>query len=110
LHLAEKNAAWRACRSRFGVMAGVRVKQRPRGVLPAACQEWNVRRAPFEAHARELFMFRHTSCPQFESRPAKPDPVYTHKLQELLGGAYGEMTVAMQYLDETAGCPASTRT
>jgi hypothetical protein len=44
-----------------------------------------VRRAPFEAHARELFMFRHTSRLQFESRPAKPDPVYAHKLQELLG-------------------------
>jgi Mn-containing catalase len=38
--------------------------------------------------------------------------VYAHKLQELIGGAYGEMTVTMQYLFQggTAGCPASTRT
>jgi Mn-containing catalase len=40
-----------------------------------------------------------------------------HKLQELLGGAYGEMTVAMQYLFQAwkcrmpdAGCRASTKT
>lgn len=31
-------------------------------------------------------MFRHTSRLQFESRPEKPDPVYAHKLQELIGG------------------------
>lgn len=32
-------------------------------------------------------MFFHTARPQFESKPDKPDPVYAHKLHELLGGA-----------------------
>jgi Mn-containing catalase len=49
-------------------------------------------------------MFRHTSRLQFESRPDKPDPVYAHKLQELIGGAFGEMTVAMQYLFQGWNC------
>ena len=49
-------------------------------------------------------MFRHTSRLQFEARPEKPDPVYAHKLQELIGGAYGEMTVAMQYLFQGWNC------
>ncbi|SDD83794.1 manganese catalase family protein [Streptomyces prasinopilosus] len=43
-------------------------------------------------------MFRHTQKLQFEARPEKPDPAYAHKLQELVGGAYGEMSVMMQYL------------
>lgn len=43
-------------------------------------------------------MFRHTKRLQFEARPEKPDPVFARKLQELIGGAWGEMTVAMQYL------------
>lgn len=43
-------------------------------------------------------MFRHIDYLQFEAKPEKPDPVYAHKLQELIGGAYGEMTVTMQYL------------
>jgi len=57
-------------------------------------------------------MFLHPSRLQFESKPGKPDSVHAHKLQELIGGAYGEMTVTMQYLFQggTAGCPASTRT
>jgi len=49
-------------------------------------------------------MFRHTSRLQFESRPEKPDPVYAHKLQKLIGGAYGEMTVTMQYLFQGWNC------
>jgi Mn-containing catalase len=49
-------------------------------------------------------MFRHTGRLQFDSRPEKPDPVYAHKLQELPGGAYGEMTVAMQYLFQGWNC------
>jgi Mn-containing catalase len=57
-------------------------------------------------------MFFHASRLQFESKPDKPDPVYAHKVQELIGGACGEMNVTMQYLFQggTAGCPASTRT
>src|SRR5690242_17619787 len=49
-------------------------------------------------------MFRHTSRLQFESKPDQPDPVYAHKLQELIGGAFGEMTVTMQYLFQGWNC------
>ena len=34
---------------------------------------------------------------QFSAVPDKPDAVYARKLQEVLGGQYGEITVAMQY-------------
>jgi Mn-containing catalase len=49
-------------------------------------------------------MFRHTDYLQFDAKPEKPDPVYAHKLQELIGGAYGEMTVTMQYLFQGWTC------
>jgi Mn-containing catalase len=49
-------------------------------------------------------MFRHTDYLQFDVAPEKPDAVYAHKLQELLGGAYGEMTVTMQYLFQGWNC------
>ncbi|MTE17771.1 catalase [Streptomyces sp. TRM43335] len=49
-------------------------------------------------------MFRHTRQLQFEAKPEKPDPVYAHKLQELVGGAYGEMTVMAQYLFQGWNC------
>src|ERR1700760_2661072 len=49
-------------------------------------------------------MFRHTDYLQFDAQPEKPDPVYAHKLQELIGGAYGEMTVTMQYLFQGWNC------
>jgi Mn-containing catalase len=57
-------------------------------------------------------MFRHTDCLQFDAMPEKPDRCTPTKLQEVIGGAYGEMTVTMQYLFRAgvAGCPASTRT
>ncbi|GAA4511885.1 manganese catalase family protein [Actinoallomurus oryzae] len=49
-------------------------------------------------------MFRHTDHLQFDAKPEKPDPVFAHKLQELIGGAYGEMTVTMQYLFQGWNC------
>ena len=49
-------------------------------------------------------MFRHTDHLQFDVKPEKPDPVYARKLQELIGGAYGEMTVTMQYLFHGWNC------
>jgi Mn-containing catalase len=49
-------------------------------------------------------MFRHTDYLQFDVKPEKPDPVYAQKLQELLGGAFGEMTVTMQYLMQGWNC------
>ncbi|WP_410665323.1 manganese catalase family protein [Amycolatopsis sp. lyj-84] len=49
-------------------------------------------------------MFRHNKLLQFEAKPEKPDAVYARKLQELIGGAYGEMTVTMQYLFQGWNC------
>ena len=42
-------------------------------------------------------MFFHKQELQFKATPDKPDAVYARKLQEVLGGQYGEITVAMQY-------------
>ncbi|WP_024874439.1 manganese catalase family protein [Saccharomonospora piscinae] len=49
-------------------------------------------------------MFTHTKHLQFEAKPEQPDPVYARKLQELIGGAWGEMTVTMQYLFQGWNC------
>ncbi|MBV2365702.1 manganese catalase family protein [Streptomonospora nanhaiensis] len=49
-------------------------------------------------------MFRHTKHLQFEAKPEKPDALYAMKLQELIGGAFGEMTVTMQYLFQGWNC------
>lgn len=49
-------------------------------------------------------MFFHAKGLQFEAKPDKPDAVYAMKLQELIGGAAGEMTVAMQYLFQGWNC------
>jgi len=49
-------------------------------------------------------MFTHTSRLQFEAKPTRPDAHYARKLQELIGGAFGEMTVTMQYLFQGWNC------
>jgi Mn-containing catalase len=43
-------------------------------------------------------MFLHRQELQFKSAPDQPDAVFARKLQELLGGQYGEITVSMQYM------------
>ncbi|PLT31089.1 manganese catalase family protein [Peribacillus deserti] len=43
-------------------------------------------------------MFSHIKELQFEAKPDRPDPLFAKKLQELIGGQFGEMSVAMQYL------------
>jgi Mn-containing catalase len=43
-------------------------------------------------------MFRHMKELQFEAKPERPDPLFAKKLQELIGGQFGEMSVMMQYL------------
>lgn len=43
-------------------------------------------------------MFFHRQELQYKSTPDKPDAVYARKLQEVLGGQYGEITVALQYM------------
>jgi Mn-containing catalase len=42
-------------------------------------------------------MFFHKQELQYKAEPSKPDAVLAHKMQEILGGQYGEITVAMQY-------------
>ena len=43
-------------------------------------------------------MFFHNKGLQYNAKPDNPDPVYAKKLQEILGGQWGEITVMMQYL------------
>jgi Mn-containing catalase len=56
-------------------------------------------------------MFYHNKRLQYFTPPSKPDPVYAKKLQELIGGSLGEMTVMMQYLFQGWNCrgPAKYR-
>ncbi len=43
-------------------------------------------------------MFFHKQELQFKASPERPDSLQARRMQELLGGQYGEITVAMQYL------------
>ncbi|PLT35822.1 manganese catalase family protein [Bacillus sp. V5-8f] len=43
-------------------------------------------------------MFFHIKELQYQAKPMRPDPAFARKLQEILGGKFGEMTVMMQYL------------
>lgn len=56
-------------------------------------------------------MFYHEKRLQYFTPPTKPDAVYAKKLQELVGGSFGEMTVMMQYLFQGWNCrgPAKYR-
>lgn len=49
-------------------------------------------------------MFYHVKELQYTAKPEKPDPVYAKKLQEILGGQFGEITVMMQYLFQGWNC------
>ncbi len=49
-------------------------------------------------------MFRHVDHLQFQAKPEKPDALFAMKLQELVGGQFGEMTVMMQYLWQGWSC------
>lgn len=49
-------------------------------------------------------MFRHQKELQFEAKPDCPNPLIAKYLQELIGGQYGEMSVAMQYLFQGWSC------
>ena len=51
-------------------------------------------------------MFFRTKELQYEAKPDNPDPVYAKKLQEILGGQWGEMTVMMNYLFQGWNCRA----
>ncbi|MEN2766655.1 manganese catalase family protein [Ornithinibacillus xuwenensis] len=43
-------------------------------------------------------MFYHVKELQYRAKPDRPDPVFARRLQEVLGGQFGEISVAMQYL------------
>ena len=49
-------------------------------------------------------MFFHQKALQFEASPDKPDPLYAKKLQEILGGQWGEISVMMTYLLQGWSC------
>ncbi|SFJ69339.1 Mn-containing catalase [Halobacillus dabanensis] len=54
-------------------------------------------------------MFYHVKELQYNAKPSQPDPVYAKKLQEILGGQYGEMSVMMQYLFQGWNCRAESK-
>jgi len=49
-------------------------------------------------------MFTHVHELQFEAKPDGPDPAFARRFQEVLGGKWGEMTVALQYLYQGWNC------
>src|SRR6201746_660475 len=49
-------------------------------------------------------MYRHVKNLQFEVKVDKPDALYAMKVQELIGGQFGEMSVMMQYLFQGWNC------
>jgi Mn-containing catalase len=49
-------------------------------------------------------MFFHVKELQYQAMPERPDPIYAKKLQEILGGQFGEMTVMMSYLFQGWNC------
>lgn len=49
-------------------------------------------------------MFFHIKELQYKAKPDRPDPVYARKLQEVLGGQFGEISVMMQYLFQGWNC------
>jgi Mn-containing catalase len=49
-------------------------------------------------------MYRHVKNLQFEVKVDKPDALFAMKVQELIGGQFGEMTVMMQYLFQGWNC------
>jgi Mn-containing catalase len=51
-------------------------------------------------------MFFHDKRLQYRAKPDKADPVFAKKLQEVLGGQWGEITVSLQYLFQGWNCRA----
>ncbi len=49
-------------------------------------------------------MFFHDKRLQYNARPSQPDPLFARKLQEVLGGQWGEISVMMQYLFQGWNC------
>src|SRR3954451_1477752 len=51
-----------------------------------------------------LLCFSTTGTPNTNAKPERPDPLYAKKLQEVLGGQWGEMSVMMMYLFQGWNC------
>jgi Mn-containing catalase len=49
-------------------------------------------------------MFLHHKRLQYHAKPDRPDPLYASKLQEVIGGQWGEISVMMQYLFQGWNC------
>ncbi|MET3507285.1 manganese catalase family protein [Halalkalibacter oceani] len=43
-------------------------------------------------------MFYHVKELQYHAKPERPDPIFARQLQEVLGGQFGEISVALQYM------------
>src|SRR6201746_2484385 len=56
-------------------------------------------------------MFSHTKKLQYNAKPDRPDPLFAMKMQELIGGQWGEISVMMMYLFQGWNCrgPAKYR-
>jgi Mn-containing catalase len=54
-------------------------------------------------------MFFRTNKFQYNAKPEKPDPLYAKKLQEVLGGQWGEISVMMTYLFQGWNCRAPAK-
>ena len=56
-------------------------------------------------------MFRHDKRLQYFVKHDRPDPVFANRLQEVIGGQWGEMSVSMAYLFQGWNCrgPAKYR-
>jgi Mn-containing catalase len=54
-------------------------------------------------------MFLRTNQFQYNAKPDKPDPIYARKLQEVLGGQWGEISVMLGYLFQGWNCRAPAK-
>ncbi len=56
-------------------------------------------------------MFSHDKRLQYHAKPDAPDPLFAKRLQEVIGGQWGEMSVSMAYLFQGWNCrgPAKYR-
>jgi hypothetical protein len=62
------------------------------------------------SHQKKIaLMFNRARYMQYPARPAAPDPLYAKKLQELIGGQWGEMSVMMTYLFQGWNCRAPAK-
>ena len=53
--------------------------------------------------------FFRTNQFQYHAKPDRPDPLYARKLQEVLGGQWGEISVMMTYLFQGWNCRAPAK-